>query len=658
MHTAYIATLRTTSREAVKETLWRWNPPLPKAKGRPEGALAEHKTAAILEFTPKGLNGFETVWVGPEFKLSVDLRTFKSPLFDVEAEPAVVSTVVRPDQFEFQPNQTVSTWKCLTAFFGESTEVTDDAINGLPLDEIFVRAKVSKSTKADGIFRIKIQWILEPGRVRCWDRVSSSFAKTGTLLELPSVMFGCSKEATEKYKIDFTPCLLMEYGAKMNDFAVRMGVHHVVSALAGGSSGCDPQTIEAWCTSESPNPVFADITFRAVELDVTPERQSKRTAQGKTLVARCKERSYSRQPKLTGSSKYEINEELAGSCVSLPDQFSEEDRELIAGVLTASVTNITQKQLLGSRRKIVKLCGRDVFAQPEPDDQLLIAARAAKIGCSYGSTKLLISNYRTLMSLEGRIVEVDSAKLDRFMTGLQNLQRDPFREVQKRRRLPVSLSLLICIKEVLDGLPWSSFAKKSFWSALTMMFWGTLRANEVLCQEPYAYNESQSFFESDIKMDDRGVVQLWLRDTKAGPAAGSVVELHACSSLEMLDPVEALRDYWEERNSRPQVRHLPFFLKDKGGCMTRRAFTVSLREAVASIPGFTKKMALAYSGHSPRSGLPSLVQGKNLDESVMKAFGRWSSSSYLLYMKDQEAQRKGKKAVADACYQLALTVAG
>ena len=105
------------------------------------------------------------------------------------------------------------------------------------------------------------------------------------------------------------------------------------------------------------------------------------------------------------------------------------------------------------------------------------------------------------MSLEGRIVGVDSSKLDRFLTGLQNLQRDPYREVQKRRRLPVTLSLLICIKEVLDGLPWSSFAKKSFWSALTMMFWGTLRANEVLCQEPYAYNESQSFFESDIKMD-------------------------------------------------------------------------------------------------------------------------------------------------------------
>merc|ERR1711878_130283 len=94
--------------------------------------------------------------------------------------------MVKPDRFEFQPNQTVSTWKCLTAFFGESTEVTDEAIMGLPLDEIFVRAKVSKSTKTDGIFRIKIQWILEPGRVRCWDRVSSSFAKTGTLLELPS----------------------------------------------------------------------------------------------------------------------------------------------------------------------------------------------------------------------------------------------------------------------------------------------------------------------------------------------------------------------------------------------------------------------------------------------------------------------------------------
>ena len=658
MSTAFLLALRAPSREVLRDTLWRWTPPLPKAKGRPEGALAEHKTAAILEFTSDGLKGFEMMWVGPQFKLTVDLKTFKSPhLFDLDVDPAVVSTMVRPDQFEFQPSQAASTWRSLADFFDQDTEVSDEAIKGLPLGEIMIRAKVSRSAKADGVYKIKIQWILEPARVLNWDRVGSSFAKTGTLLELPSVLHGCDKDAEEMYRIDFTPSLLMEYGARINDFEVRVGVHHVVSAMAGGTSCSDPRAIEAWCTMDSPNPVFADITFRAVELDTTPERQPKRTAQGKTLFARRKERSYSRQPKLTGSRKYEVNQELAGSCDALPGQFSEEDKELIAGVLTASVTNVTQKQLLGSRRRIIKLCGRDVFALPKPDDQLLIAARAAKAGCSYATAKLLISNYRTLMALEGGNVETDSLKLDRFLTGLQNLQKDPYREVQKKRRLPVSLSLLICIKEVLGRLPWSSFAKKSFWSVLTMLFWGTLRANEVLCQEPYAYNESQSFFETDIKLDKRGVVQLWLRDTKAGPVAGSVVELHACSSLEMLDPVEALMEYWDERNSRPQVRHLPFFLQDKGGCMTRRAFTVSLREAIASIPGFTKEMAKAYSGHSPRSGLPSLVQDKNLDESVMKAFGRWSSNSYLLYMKDQEAQKKGKKAVADACYQLALTVA-
>ena len=99
-----------------------------------------------------------------------------------------------------------------------------------------IRAKVSRSAKVDGVYKIKIQWILEPARVLNWDRVSSSFAKTGTLLELPSVMHGCDKDATERYKIDLTPSLIMEYGARVSDFEVRLGVHHVVSAMAGHST--------------------------------------------------------------------------------------------------------------------------------------------------------------------------------------------------------------------------------------------------------------------------------------------------------------------------------------------------------------------------------------------------------------------------------------
>ena len=66
--------------------------------------------------------------------------------------------------------------------------------------------------------------------------------------------------------------------------------------------------------------------------------------------------------------------------------------------------------------------------------------------------------------------------------------------------------------------------------------------------------------------------------------------------------------------------------------------------------------ALLYGGHSPRSGLPSLVQEMNLDEDVYKKFGRWSSSAYQLYLKDQEAMRKGREAVAARCQSLAWAI--
>ena len=151
---------------------------------------------------------------------------------------------------------------------------------------------------------------------------------------------------------------------------------------------------------------------------------------------------------------------------------------------------------------------------------------------------------------------------------------------------------------------------------------------------------------------------MWLRDTKAGPVAGDVVELHPCRTLQLLDPIEALTEYWQRRNDifgsdmvEPPRR--PFFVQERGNNMTRAIFTADLRTAIAAVPGFTKKDALLYGGHSPRSGLPSLVQEMNLDEEVYKKFGRWSSSAYQLYLKDKEAMRKGREAVAVRCQSLA-----
>ena len=131
-----------------------------------------------------------------------------------------------------------------------------------------------------------------------------------------------------------------------------------------------------------------------------------------------------------------------------------------------------------------------------------------------------------------------------------------------------------------------------------------MRSNEILCQEATTFNISQSFLESDIRVDDRGIVLLWLRDTKAGPVAGDVVELHPCRTLQLLDPIEALTKYWHRRNNTfgsdmVELPQRPFFVQENGNNMMRAVFTADLRTAIAAVPGFTEEDALLYGGHSP-----------------------------------------------------------
>ena len=155
---------------------------------------------------------------------------------------------------------------------------------------------------------------------------------------------------------------------------------------------------------------------------------------------------------------------------------------------------------------------------PKKGDALLLAARAIEAGVAHGAAKALVGSYETLMRLEGYEMQGWSPILKRFLTGVNNLQKNAFKEADKAGRLPITASLLVSIRGALFSLQWSQYKKKAFWAVLAALFWGSLRANEILCQEATTFNISQSFLESDIRVDNRGIVLLWLRD-KSRPSS-------------------------------------------------------------------------------------------------------------------------------------------
>ena len=77
-----------TQREDLLQGLDEWQPSLVRTKGK--GETAPHKIGLLVEFAPQGLRGFSLFWRGPSFKLTIDLKIFRSSQFKTDLDPCEV----------------------------------------------------------------------------------------------------------------------------------------------------------------------------------------------------------------------------------------------------------------------------------------------------------------------------------------------------------------------------------------------------------------------------------------------------------------------------------------------------------------------------------------------------------------------------------------
>ena len=119
------------------------------------------------------------------------------------------------------------------------------------------------------------------------------------------------------------------------------------------------------------------------------------------------------------------------------------------------------------------------------------------------------------------------------------------------------------------------------------------------------------------------------KEDKSG--ASIIVDVFATGSD--ICPVSAYRRW---RNKAKTDKDKPLFRFDNGKCLTGRRFNEILKEMLSGVLPESKGL---ISSHSFRAGAASMMGVLGYSDEEVKAVGRWSSRSFLDYMKLPRSRR-------------------
>ena len=84
---------------------------------------------------------------------------------------------------------------------------------------------------------------------------------------------------------------------------------------------------------------------------------------------------------------------------------------------------------------------------------------------------------------------------------------------------------------------------------------------------------------------------------------------------------------------------LPLFVHQDGSNLTKYEFNQTLKELLNMFPSLSTSSLDFWAGHSFMAGLSTILQKLGFTAEQIKAWGRWKSSAYLVYLKDMSARR-------------------
>ena len=95
----------------------------------------------------------------------------------------------------------------------------------------------------------------------------------------------------------------------------------------------------------------------------------------------------------------------------------------------------------------------------------------------------------------------------------------------------------------------------------------------------------------------------------------------------------------------------PMFLHEDGSIYTKIELNSDLKELLALFPALDSPRD-KWTGHSFRAGIATLLSIMGFTKEQIQSWGCWSSSAYLVYIKDQAWRRLTQQKLRDTCINM------
>ena len=165
------------------------------------------------------------------------------------------------------------------------------------------------------------------------------------------------------------------------------------------------------------------------------------------------------------------------------------------------------------------------------------------------------------------------------------------------------------------------------WAVASLCFFGFFRSGELVVASESGFNSAVHLNWGDVAVNIPAapkMLKIHLRRSKCDQF-GKGVDVFMGRSGNELCPIDAIVVYSVVRGSALG----PFFCEKKGNPLSKTCFIGEMRKALSAL-GLQQDQ---YAGHSFRIGAATAAAQAGLEDSTIKALGRWNSSAFLLYIR-------------------------
>ena len=293
--------------------------------------------------------------------------------------------------------------------------------------------------------------------------------------------------------------------------------------------------------------------------------------------------------------------------------------QVISEALSSSVAAKT-KSSYSTAVRMLHRCQADIsriMTMPLTEqDVLCFVAYMQTRGVSEKTISSYLAGLRlATISLGYPCVSLLTPIVKQVLRGIKNKRADPRAAAKRKVRRAVTVHHLRLLGHSIGSSSMSPYMKNLVWAVSLTSFWGAFRVGELLSPK------------EEIDLKSSCLVSV----IKLNSPTGDVVEVFKIPDS-ALDPWSAMVTYLSCRRSRHGAAlEEALFVDEDGKPFTRSRFNIILHKL---LDPFVTDDRDSITGHSFRSGLATLMERSGMSPEAIKAWGRWSSTAYLLYCKE------------------------